>query len=121
MDLRTTADLIRACAFARYVLPDIDQESAFFTVGAIHNLMPYVQQQQILGACTARGPLRRIGITATQQGGFHANRDHEIRWEWDTELVETRYAQLGPATRGAIRVFAAAGGLADAAPPERQP
>ena len=85
------ADLIRARAFAHVVLSDIDAESAMFTVGEIHDLMPQsVQQQQVLGACTARKPLEYLGIRATQQGGFHANREQEIRWEWDARRIKPR-------------------------------
>ncbi len=97
-----TADLIRAHVFAWYVAPDYDAELATFTVGEVRDKLPYVQQQQILGATTARGPLAAYGITATTQGGFHANRDHEILWRWEAAQVRKRFERLDNPTRLAV-------------------
>jgi hypothetical protein len=103
--MQYVADVIRVFTFARYVLPDPAAELASFTVGEVHDGLPFVQQTQVLSATTARKPLAAYGITATTQGGFHANRDHEIQWRWDEPTVMERYQQLDSVTRAAIDHF----------------
>ena len=103
--MQFSADAIRACTFARLVLPDFEAGRVSFTVGQVHDWLPYLQQTQILGATTARAPLAAYGITATFQGGFNANRDQEIIWEWDPGQVNRSYRALDAATLAAVDKF----------------
>ena len=101
--MRFTADVIRAVLVGRVVLADIEAGSAFFTIGDARAWFPQrIQQQQILCGATTRKPLLSIGITATMQGGFHANQDQEIRWEWDAARVQRWFTRLEPAIRAAV-------------------
>ena len=62
---------------------------AWFTVGEAKNKwVPWAQQPAILAAVTARKPLDEFGIAWTQQSGFNANQDQEIKWTWDADAVE---------------------------------
>lgn len=103
--MQFTADVIRACIFARLVLPDMEAGRVSFTIGEVHDWLPYVQQQQVLGAAAARSPLAAYGITATFTGGFHANRDQEVIWEWNPGQANRCYQALDAATRAAIDRF----------------
>ena len=97
------ADVIRVVLVGKVVLPDIDAGSASFTIKEARKWFPQeIQQQQILAGATAMKPLQRIGITATQQGGFHANQDQEIRWEWNRAGVEGWLQKLPPGIRDAL-------------------
>lgn len=101
--MQYTADVVRVVLVGKVVLPDIDAWSAFFTIREARKWFPQViQQQQILAGATAKKPLQRIGIIATQQGGFHANQDQEIRWEWTPASVEQWLQRLPPEIRAAL-------------------
>ncbi len=101
--MRFTADVVRAVLVRKVVLPDIEARSAFFTIKEARAWFPQViQQQQILSGATVKKPLLRLGITATQQGGFHANQDQEIHWEWDAARVKRCLERLDPSVRAAI-------------------
>lgn len=103
MPLYYDADRIRAFAFGYVVRSDPDAESITFTVGEIYDrLARQYQLQQVLGACTARSPLDRYGIIATQQAGFHANRNQEIRWDWTADRANRRYENLDDETRAIV-------------------
>ena len=83
------ADVICACLVGRIILPDIASGSAYFRIREARGYLPfYPQQTQILAAATARTPLAAYGIVATHQGGFHANLDQEIHWQWEQEEFE---------------------------------
>ena len=93
--MQYTADVIRAVLVGKVVLPDIEAGSAFFTIREARGWFPQViQQQQILQGATSKKPLLRLGITATHQGGFHANQEQEIQWLWDAGDIERRLERL---------------------------
>lgn len=82
--MQTTADMIRGWMFATYFLPNLYEGSVTFSVGEVMDNIPFpVQQQQIVGACGARTPLARFGITAIATEGANANRHQQWRWTWD--------------------------------------
>lgn len=103
--MQFAADIVRAYIFARLVLPDFEAGRVSFTVGDVHDRLRHLQQPQILGAATARRPLEAYGISATFQGGFNANRDQEIIWEWNPNQANQRYDSLDRATRAAVDYF----------------
>lgn len=87
--------MIRLIVVREVVLPDVEAESAFFTIKAARKWFPpEIKQQQILGAATARKPLHTLGIRWTNQGGFHANQDQEIQWMWDAGDIERHLERL---------------------------
>ena len=101
--MESDAEAIRATLVAKVVLPDIEAESAYFTIKDARKWIPKeIQQQQILAAATAKKPLRRFGITFTNQGGFHANKDQEIHWEWDAAGVERCLGRLDSRTKAVM-------------------
>ena len=55
-----------------------------------------------LGWRHGRKPLRRFGIRWTDQGGFNANQDQEIHWQWDAEEVKRRVKRLDSVTKVAM-------------------